>query len=90
MKTAEATNRLIYTYAVPIHILTGNDVISYFWSAANRINMFILVMFGSQFLDNVSTGFEMVDSIGKADSRASFPVMYQLDIVLLDIENGLK
>ena len=43
-----------------LYISTGNDVIINFQSAANSINVFIFVMFGSRFLDNGSTVFENV------------------------------
>ena len=42
-KTTEDTNPQIYTILIleGIYILTGNDVINYFWSAANCLNVFI-------------------------------------------------
>ena len=72
--TTRATNFKTYHNATlgSIYISTGHDVTIYFQSAANRINVFILGMFGWRFLDNFSTDFEVVYSFGNGDSSASF------------------
>ena len=69
--TAEASNLKIYrkTVAVSFNIVTGNDVISNFRLATNRISVSILI---SQLLDNRSTNLEKIDNFGYGDSRASF------------------
>ena len=50
------------------HIVTGNDVTIHFRSAAKCINVFILVIFGTRFLDNNSVDFEKGLPFWKGDS----------------------
>ena len=40
LKTTEDSNPQVYTSVIleGVYICTGNDVISYFWSAANRVH----------------------------------------------------
>ena len=62
-----ATHKFTQTYIFPelFYFITGNDVVIYFLSAANRINVFIWVW---SFLDHECTDFEKVYSFGKGDS----------------------
>ena len=55
-----------------LHTMTGNDVISYFPSAANCVNVSLSI---SQFLDNRSTDFEKVGNFGNGRSNASLLVV---------------
>ena len=48
-----------------LYISTGNDVITFLRSAANRTNVFIWVMLGSRFLHSSSIDLKTVYSFGK-------------------------
>ena len=65
-KVTEYSNPQLNISIMPdgLYILTGHGVISCFRSAANRIKVFVFVMFWSLFLDNGSTDFEKLYSFG--------------------------
>ena len=58
-----------------LYISTGNDIIIYFRSEANRTNVYISVKFGSRFLDKVSTDSENFYRFGNCGSSASFALL---------------
>ena len=69
LKTIEASSsQIIQLVAEGLCLMTGNDVITYFRSAANRTKCQLWVVF----LYKCSTHFQKVCIFGKGDSSASF------------------
>ena len=75
-KTNGASNFKIYRNVAldGLFIATGNDVIIYFLSTVNHINVFIFGHVRSRFLSNGSIDFIEPYRFGKGNSRPSFLV----------------
>ena len=93
-KTIRDSDFKIYHKVVldSLFIRTGNDVINYFRSAANRTNVIkFWVIFESRFLDNGSTDSEKVYSLETAIQVVHFLLCNVLDIFCsLAHKMGLK
>ena len=61
---------------------TGQDAISYFLSAANRVNVSIFRLFRNFSIATQS----ILKRFGSGHSTASFPVVQMLHILLLDLK----